>query len=373
MPDWEEALAHAVGDVEHQFDKLKYRLHYALGGPGPIKIVPYRGFGNRNHLFLRGRVLEDKGDLIAKDNDTIWRNLVNAYLRAESDEIPNARLVARFEHYEFEIVADEEGMFDVAIETAAPLPDDRLWFSIDLELKSPHSPKQTGPVRATGECLVPTRQARYVVVSDIDDTVIDAGMAHLLHVARTVFLGNARTRIAFPGVPAFYRALHAGFDGRAQNPLFYVSSEPWNLYDLLAQFFNLHDIPIGPVLFLRNWGIGDSDSLPLHHRDFKLGVIRHMLAVYPELPFIFIGDNGQEDPEIYRDVADDYPGRIAAIYIREVNSERRRRAEVHEVAEQVGSAGVAMIVAANTGDMARDAADRGFIAAELVAEVSAAD
>jgi phosphatidate phosphatase APP1 len=26
-----------------------------------------------------------------------------------------------------------------------------------------------------------------------------------------------------------------------------VSSSPWNLYDLLVEFFRLHDIPLGPL------------------------------------------------------------------------------------------------------------------------------
>ena len=69
-------------------------------------------------------------------------------------------------------------------------------------------------------------------------------------------------RLPFPGVAAFLRALYAGAGGGERNPLFYVSSSPWNIYDLLSEFFSLNDIPIGPVLFLRDWGLTDVELVP---------------------------------------------------------------------------------------------------------------
>ena len=54
---------------------------------------------------------------------------------------------------------------------------------------------------------------------------------------------------------ALYRALHAGAAGDEGNPMLYVSRAPWGIYDILEEFFQHHDIPAGPVLFLREWGI----------------------------------------------------------------------------------------------------------------------
>lgn len=65
--------------------------------------------------------------------------------------------------------------------------------------------------------------------------------------ARTVFLGNASTRLPFSGAA-----------GGGPNPLFNVSNGPWNLYDLLVDFLRLRDFPDGLVMFLRNWEIIDS-------------------------------------------------------------------------------------------------------------------
>ena len=44
-------------------------------------------------------------------------------------------------------------------------------------------------------------------------------------------------------------------NGDARNPLFYVSSSPWNVYDVITQFLELQGIPHGPVM-LRDVDIG---------------------------------------------------------------------------------------------------------------------
>ena len=110
--------------------------------------------------------------------------------------------------------------------------------------------------------MVTPASAAVGVISDIDDTVVISDTSHLLRMARLVFLSNARSRLPFPGVAALYRALHRGMGSQTDNPIFYVSSSPWNLYDLLSDFFALQDIPAGP-LFLREWSGAAQAGLPL--------------------------------------------------------------------------------------------------------------
>ena len=38
------------------------------------------------------------------------------------------------------------------------------------------------------------------------------------------------------------------------NAMLYVSRAPWGIYEILQEFFCRHDIPVGPILFLREWG-----------------------------------------------------------------------------------------------------------------------
>jgi phosphatidate phosphatase APP1 len=276
----------------------------------------------------------------------------------------------RFQEQEQEVVADEEGHFSVWIEPRQPLADQRLWHQIEIELLDPIPDEQRRhPVKAVGEVLVPPPTARHVVVSDIDDTVLQSDATHLIKMARHVFLGNAHTRLPFPGVAALYRALFHGASGEEMNPMFYVSSSPWNLYDLLAQFFHLQDIPIGPVLFLRNWGVSEDELLPTRHVKYKKNTIRQMLDFYPDLPFILIGDSGQEDPEIYADLVREYPERIEAVYIRSVKRNLERPAEIEKLAKEVMDAGSALVLADDSLAIAKHALQMGYIKAEALPDI----
>ena len=157
----------------------------------------------------------------------------------------------------------------------------------------------------------------------------------------------------------------AGGPGNALNPLFYVSSSPWNLYDLLVEFLELNDVPQS-VLFLRDWGVTTEEILPTRNRAYKVAAIRRILDTYPTLPFILIGDTGQEDPEIYHEIVTLYPQRILAVYIRNVNRDMERPAAVRALAEEVVAAGSTLILADNTLPMAEHAAGQGWIAAETL-------
>ena len=120
------------------------------------------------------------------------------------------------------------------------------------------------------------------------------------------FTGSALTRTAFPGAPELYRDLAAGV-----NPVFYVSSSPWNLHAFLLAFLRHRDFPLGPVL-LRDL-LGNR-----HGREQKHTRIREVLDLHPDLSFVLLGDSGEHDPQIYADIVREYPGRILAVYIREV-------------------------------------------------------
>ena len=365
MTRWQQVIGSIAHNVDEYFDALKRRLGRRLGGDDPIAIVPYHGHGTAERLYLCGRVLEQPGVSAASDNDTVWNNLINMYRRFESDEIPGAQVVARFQGATHEVVTDAEGFFELQITPAQPLPADRLSHEIALEVLHPQRPAD-GPAQATGSIFVPPPSAQFGVISDIDDTVVKTDAAHLLRMARSVFLSNARTRLPFKGVAALYRALQQGtMPERGGNPLFYVSSSPWNLYDLLIEFFTLHNIPQGPI-FLRDWGVSKHELLPTKHRGHKLAAIEQLLERYPDLPFILIGDSGQEDPEIYHEVVRRYPSRICAVYIRNVSREPARATAIRALAQEVIAVGSTLILADDTLVVAQHAVEQGWIRPETI-------
>jgi phosphatidate phosphatase APP1 len=208
-----------------------------------------------------------------------------------------------------------------------------------------------------------------VVISDIDDAVMHTGVASKLLMLWRLFAQGARSRVAFPGVAAFLRALHAGVSGAEHNPMLYVSRAPWTNYEVLDAFFGLHGIPVGPLLFLREWGLTVRSPLPRRGKGHKLELIRNMLRLYRELPFVLVGDSGQRDPEIYARVVRENPGRVLAVYVRNVSRDPARVRAIEALAGEVAAAGSGLLLAADSVAMAGHAAAHGLIGAAGLAEV----
>jgi phosphatidate phosphatase APP1 len=186
-----------------------------------------------------------------------------------------------------------------------------------------------------------------------------------------LFVQGARSRVAFPGVAALYKALHAGVSGGERNPLLYVSRGPWSLYEVLDAFFHLHGIPVGPILFLREWGLSWRHPFPRRATDHKLALIRHMVALYRDRPLILLGDSGQRDPEIYTQVVREHPGQVLAVYIRNVSRSPERLRAIESLARDVAEVGSSLLLAADSFAMAAHAAERGLISSAALAEVLA--
>jgi phosphatidate phosphatase APP1 len=344
--------------IEERFDAFRFRLKRRLELLEPFEILPYRGYGTSRELFLRGRVLEEAGITRAARDDAVWKNMLNMARRFASEEVAGARLRASFEGLQVETTADEEGFFEVHFRLPEPLDGVAGWYQVELDLLSPPSPGG-GRVRSTGQVLVP-RGARFGVISDLDDTVVRSSATSVLKMAWIVVRNNAHTRLPFEGVAAFYRALQLDAEGRSSNPIFYVSSSPWNIYDMLDDFLNVHGVPPGP-LFLKDWSL----TVLGKHRGYKLGVIRRLLGTYQEMPFVLIGDSGEEDPEIYLQTVREHPGRILAVYIRDVTS-GERDAEIKAMADEARKLGTEMVAVPDTTSAAEHAASIGLIATDAI-------
>ena len=209
------------------------------------------------------------------------------------------------------------------------------------------------------------------MISDLDDTVLQSNVSNRMRAARAIAFGNARTRLPFPGVAAFYRALHHGPGGEAAslaNPIFYVSSSPWNLYDVLAEFIALQAIPAGPVL-LRDWELRPGALASKSHHLHKLSHITRIFETYPSLPFILIGDSTEQDPEIYHQVVAAHPSRVLAVYIRNVHAEPERSAAIRRLADEVVAAQSTLILSVDTLACAKHAVEKGWIPADALPSI----
>jgi len=367
MVDWRRVILEIATNVEDRFDEFKIRLERRLYS-NPIIITPYLGHGSRESFHLVGRVLIDKGITSAKDEDTIWQNLANMYRRMSSDEIPHARVRIRFGDQETEVTADEEGFFEVFLNPGPLYRADQIIYDIQCELIDfPHRVDELGEIRATGQVIVPPPGAQFGVISDLDDTVIKTDVLDILKMARNTFLRNSRTRLPFEGVAAFYRALQAGTNS-TYNPIFYVSSSPWNLYDLLIDFFDVRDIPLGPF-FLLDLGLTREHFLTGDHMHHKFAAISSIMESHTNLPFILIGDSGQQDTNIYRYVVERYPGRVLAIYIRDVSKDEKQERSILNTSDFLKTKGIDLLLVPDTVAAAEHAILKGYIPKESMLDI----
>ncbi len=327
-----------------------------------ITICPYYSFGNKKTLYIKGRVLQNL-NLRSSDKDEVWDNLLNMYKRLTNTVIKGAKLKATYRSNQIEFYTDDDGYFGTSLEITDELNNIGGWYDIELELISSSVPFKK-PVTATAKVLVPALNARFGIISDIDDTILQTNTTSIIKMAYQTFTKNARTRVPFHGVSAFYRALQKGPTGIENNPVFYVSSSPWNLYDLLIDFMAMHSIPTGPI-FLKDYGFTRHKIVAEGHIVHKTKKIRKIMDAFPDLKFILIGDSGQEDPEIYSEVAKLYPGRIQAIYIRDVTLDERDR----EVETVLHGSRIEMVYAENSYSAAQHAQLNGFLNSEMLPEI----
>lgn len=325
----------------------------------PVMVAIYRGYGRQEQAYLKGRVLKDRR-IIARNVNSRWRALINNYKRFSSREIGGASLWMRIGDNEVLLATDEEGYFQFDGKLPLPLPDSReQWREASIRVTA--TPRREVDVQATGSLLVPPARAEFGIISDIDDTILQTDVTSLLklRVLYHTLLKSAALRQSFSQAAAFFQALHCGNGDEPGNPVFYVSNSPWNLYDLLEEFLSLNGLPNGPIL-LRDFGI-PYQGYPQNYKGHKHSSIARILETYPELPFILIGDSGEKDAYIYWSVAQEFPGRIAATYIRDVRSGRHAR----RIARFIAQAGADIQLVQDYAQAAKDAAGRGLIQMEV--------
>lgn len=345
-------------------------------GRGGILIQPYRGYGSAEEVYLMGRVFRQVrvGDRLQTTSSS-WRDRLDVVRRVLRRGVGNAVLVARLgetresDGAAVRVQTDRDGYFRIRLRSNRPLMTDRRWHGVDLELVEPAEFASDEGAKVQGHVFVPPETARRVIISDIDDTVMHTGVVNKTKMVWRLFMQGPASRVAFPGVASLYRALHRGPTEDQFNPMLYVSRAPWSIYELLQEFFRLHRIPVGPILFLREWGITLLRPVPRRAADHKLLLIRDMLEVYRDFPVVLIGDSGQHDPEIYAQVVQEHPGRVVAVYIRDVTRTADRVEAIEALAKQVIDHGSTLMLAADSFAMAQHAAEHGLIAPPALEQV----
>jgi phosphatidate phosphatase APP1 len=296
-------------------------------------IKVYQGYGHTHDLIIYGHVLQRAPARRFRYSDNILVNIIQLMRLFFVKPFPHTRLKLQWGSQQFFTTADEEGFFK--FEWVSDFELTAGWHTVTVK-----GIDDTGVVigSGTGRMYIP-HSTQYVFVSDIDDTVMVSHSATTFRRLWELLFRNPRTRRKFQHLSEYYQALaHAQTDDDTPNPFFYVSSSEWNLYDYLAEFFSHNHLPEGIFLLSELKTIWELFRSGQTKHAGKQVRIERLLNVFPKEQFILLGDNSQQDPHIYTSIAQKFPQRIFAIYIRNVRPEKT--AETQNLLQAVQPQGV---------------------------------
>lgn len=328
-------------------------------------IVPFIGHGTTHRIRVGGRVVLGRPTVEApavgvpaaaaptrRSRRAVLRSSLARFLTIE---VPGAVVTIDAPGGRTQVRADRDGYLDAVIDVPDLEPG---WHRVELSLND--------GVRAAAQVLVVDPDARIGLVSDVDDTILETGLTRGVEFLRITLLTDVHERTPFRGAAALYRAI-AGTTA----PVFYLSTSPWNLHEMLLEFIALRRFPLGPLL-LTDWGPSRSGLFRIGAQEHKLGVVRRLLDEHPGLRLVLVGDSGQSDPEIYATLAREHPSRIVAVYIRRTrHADPRRIAEVDAIAATVTAGGVPMLAVDDSAEIASHAATLGLLDPDALGEVRA--
>ena len=334
--------------------------------PKNFRIAAYLGHGSTSQIMIRGRVLDNKDPGPAVDGEGTWKAMRRTAERFLTNELPQVPLRVQVGAVDAPTITDAEGYFELRLSADAETTGfDSPWSAGEVMLAA----KYRGIPAGQGTSLsvrVSQPGDAFGVISDIDDTILHTGAQRAVDMVRQTLTGSELTRIPFAGSPELYHALEGGSSGAGQNPFFYVSSSPWNLHGFLTNFLTHRGFPMGPLLLRDLLG----SSAVRSHGSHKHARISEVLELHPGLGFVLIGDSGQHDPEIYAEVVRRNPGRILAIYIREVRLDPGDQRV--EAISDAWDEEVPFVLAADSAAVAAHACGLGLIPNEAVRRVEVA-
>lgn len=326
------ARPHAAAVVE---DAWHRRVDAVLRRRGwKTRVVSYTGYGSESFIRVLARVLLTRRPEVhpgadadasprelraAEDEQRGWR----AFITAPAMDVPVTITVGG---RPVQAQSDRSGYVDVVIEGHGLAPG---WHQVVIGAD--------GAQDVDAAVLVVGGDQTFGLVSDIDDTVISTSLPRPLLAAWNTFVKSENARHVVPGMATMYRNLLAE---HPEAPIFYVSTGAWNTAPTLTRFLRRHGYPAGPLL-LTDWGPTNTGWFR-SGQEHKRSCLHRLANELPGIRWVLVGDDGQHDPKIYGDFAEERPDKVQAIAIRELSP-----------AEQVLSHGLPVSNEELTGPRAR--------------------
>lgn len=279
------------------------------GGAGGTMIEIFPGYGNPRLLHVSGKAHETPGGTwwglgsAVSGISKSLSSLAHPFRDAERGELVTLQAGA----VRTKARTGDGGYFDAVLPAAPGAPWEGAVGvkAVSIENEEFH-----------GTAYVPSRDSKTGLISDIDNTVKMTSVADTRAFVKDALRGDETTDRPVPGMAQLY-AKFAQSGTERSRAVCYVSASPDALAARIAGFLSINQFPPGPLMLPKLGLPGDARTpSPQLVYDHKITAIQDILAAWPEKKFVLFGDSGQEDPEIYRCIAAQYPSRVRGIYIR---------------------------------------------------------
>jgi phosphatidate phosphatase APP1 len=278
-----------------------------------LEMPVYTTYGTPNEFTVRGRLLEAEASAPSAD-DNWFDNLRRTVHQLHAEDKQHLWVNVSVMGQSHRVQTDQEGFFELKLQARGPVKPG--YYPVEAKLEPNQKQYYAEPSRGKVVIQNPA-EISMGVVTDIDDTIQVSNVTQKSKMAETFLFKNPYSQKAVPGMAEFLSALDRHSDGEIDGDINYVSGSPINIAPRLETFLSLHGFPDGP-LDLKYMGLGPNRDSPTEQFNYKLGKIRTIFETYPNRSFVLIGDSGEKDPEVYRQIALDFPGRVQAIYIHNV-------------------------------------------------------
>lgn len=253
-------------------------------------VLLFPAVGTPGQVTLSGRVLKHAP---GAGSSTFSKNL----RRLSTSNWEGAPVEVRYAGLSAAVKSGHDGNFSVTLS-----PADGARFEVGYGTAEAHvSGATTGS--AVVQVLAP--EAPFFVVSDFDDTLAITNVVKKPALVKAALLEDEASQPPVEGMAAFYGCLAQ--DKPARPAFALVSGSPVQYLGRIASFLGRHAFPTFG-LYLRDLG-------PNTLSGYKQPVIRELLKTLPQ-PVVLVGDSGEHDPEVYRELQAEFPGRVKAVYIR---------------------------------------------------------
>ncbi|MFD2573273.1 App1 family protein [Spirosoma soli] len=315
----------------------------------------YRGFGNDKFLTIHGTVFRRSALPRKKYRDNLLINLFGVLRLFLVKPYTQATVRVSFGKQFVETQTDTDGYFRFDVPLQEPLQPG--WYTVQAELMNATSAVLTS---AEGQVLVP-HPTQFICVSDIDDTFLISHSATILKRLQVLMTQNAHSRQPFEGVVEHYRLLAEADTGpMASNPFFYVSSSEWNLYDYILTFSEKNGLPNGVYLLSQLKQLSQLLKTGQNKHMTKFSRIVRIIETYPAQQFILLGDDTQEDPNIYASLVEHFPNQIHCVYIRQVHG--KNQPKTRETLKRIEAVGVPCCYFAHSDEAHQHSVQIGLVA-----------